>query len=72
MPQPSPNLQQLPNRPYGLLQQEGGADLVRIDRDEGQPRFIIPKSFRRAMLQAAHDDQLHGGYTRLREALAGV
>ena len=24
------------------------------------------------MLQAAHDDQLHGGYTRLREALAGV
>ncbi|ERF74441.1 hypothetical protein EPUS_09486 [Endocarpon pusillum Z07020] len=72
MPLPTPNPQRLPNRPYALFHQENSSDLVRLDAQGAEPRFVIPHSFRHAMLQAAHDDQVHGGYTRLREALAGV
>lgn len=69
---PAAQLQRLSTGPYGLFHQENSSDLVYIDGQEDQPRFVVPRSFRLAMLQAAHDDQLHGGYTRLREALAGL
>lgn len=72
LPLPSPQLQQLPDSPYAWSHHEDGSDFVRIDRHDPLPGVVVPKSFRTAVLQAAHDDQLHGGYPRIREALAGV
>ena len=72
LPRPFLRLQRLLDRPFALLHGTEGTDLVRVEPKDDQPRFVIPKSFRLAVLQAAHDDQLYGGYVRIREALAGV
>lgn len=72
MPLPVPNIQRLPDRPYALFHQESGSGLVRIDAQQDEPRFVIPQSFSQVYAAGCARYQLHGGYTRLRNALAGV